>query len=63
MAEIFKQDNESYKIDVPKEKRYLNTTSYDYSVSCLWSKCGGSNSGPHGPEPIPDSFCHHFPSS
>ena len=29
MAEIFKQDDDSYKIDVPKEKRYLNTMSYD----------------------------------
>ena len=36
MSEIFKQDNDSYKIDVPKEKRYLNTMSYDYSVQYLY---------------------------
>ncbi len=36
MAEIFKPDEESYKIDVPKEKRYLNTMSYDYSVQYLY---------------------------
>ena len=36
MAEIFKPDDDSYKIDVPKEKRYLNTTSYDYSVQYLY---------------------------
>ena len=36
MAEIFKQDDDSYKIDVPKEKRYLNTMSYDYSVQYLY---------------------------
>ena len=36
MAEIFKQDNDSYKIEVPKEKRYLNTMSYDYSVQYLY---------------------------
>lgn len=36
MAEIFKTDEDSYKIDVPKEKRYLNTMSYDYSVQYLY---------------------------
>ena len=36
MAEIFKPDVDSYKIDVPKEKRYLNTMSYDYSVQYLY---------------------------
>ena len=36
MAELFKSDDDSYKIDVPKEKRYLNTMSYDYSVQYLY---------------------------
>lgn len=36
MAEIFRQDDESYSIDVPKEARYLNTMSYDYSVQYLY---------------------------
>ncbi len=36
MAEIFTKDNDSYEIDVPKEKRYLNTISYDYSVQYLY---------------------------
>ncbi len=36
MAEIFKQDEDSYEIDVPKEQRYLNTMSYDYSVQYLY---------------------------
>lgn len=36
MSEIFQKENESYSIDVPKEKRYLNTMSYDYSVQYLY---------------------------
>ena len=36
MAEIFKPDEDSYEIDVPKEQRYLNTMSYDYSVQYLY---------------------------
>lgn len=36
MADIFKNDSDSYEIDVPKEKRYLNTMSYDYSVQYLY---------------------------
>lgn len=36
MADIFEEENETYEIDVPKEKRYLNTMSYDYSVRYLY---------------------------
>ena len=36
MAEMFKSTDDSYKIDIPKEKRYLNTISYDYSVQYLY---------------------------
>ncbi len=36
MADIFQTENETYEIDVPKEKRYLNTMSYDYSVQYLY---------------------------
>lgn len=36
MSEIIKNDNETYQIDVPKEKRYLNTMAYDYSVQYLY---------------------------
>lgn len=36
MGEIFQEEKESYEIDVPKEKRYLNTMSYDYSVQYLY---------------------------
>ncbi len=36
MADIFQHENETYSIDVPKEKRYLNTISYDYSVQYLY---------------------------
>ncbi|MBR5949537.1 MAG: DUF262 domain-containing protein [Clostridia bacterium] len=32
----FMREDESYEIDVPKEKRYLNTISYDYSVQYLY---------------------------
>lgn len=36
MADIFQAEAETYEIDVPKEKRYLNTMSYDYSVQYLY---------------------------
>ena len=36
MADIFQTENETYEIDVPKEKRYLNTISYDYSVQYIY---------------------------
>ena len=36
MADIFQTENEIYEIDVPKEKRYLNTMSYDYSVQYIY---------------------------
>ncbi len=32
MANIFQPESEKYEVDIPKEKRYLNTMSYDYSV-------------------------------
>lgn len=35
MADIFQIEKETYELDVPKEKRYLNTMSYDYSVQYL----------------------------
>ena len=36
MIDIFKTDIDSYEIDIPKEQRYLNTMSYDYSVQYLY---------------------------
>lgn len=36
MNEIFANDIDNYEIDVPKEKRYLNTMSYDYSVQYIY---------------------------
>ena len=36
MAEIFQAENGTYEVDVPKEKRYLNTISYDYSVQYIY---------------------------
>ncbi|MCH5152160.1 MAG: DUF262 domain-containing protein [Clostridiales bacterium] len=36
MAEIFMTEQEKYEIDVPKESRYLNSLSYDYSVQYLY---------------------------
>ena len=41
----------------------IKQKSTEWCFLALWSKCGGSNSGPHGPECRIDSFCHHFPSS
>ncbi len=36
MNSIFQSENESYVIDVPKEKRNLQTISYDYSIQYLY---------------------------
>ena len=36
MANIFQPESEKYEVDIPKEKRYLNTMSYDYSVQYLY---------------------------
>lgn len=37
MADIFNREIETYSLeDVPKEQRYLNTISYDYSVEYLY---------------------------
>lgn len=36
MADIFHPENDNYEVDIPKEKRYLNTMSYDYSVQYLY---------------------------
>ena len=36
MADIFERESDGYEIDIPKEKRYLNTMSYDYSVQYLY---------------------------
>ena len=36
MANIFQPESETYEVDIPKEKRYLNTMSYDYSVQYLY---------------------------
>lgn len=36
MAEVFQTENIEYGIDVPKEKRYLNSMSYDYSVQYIY---------------------------
>ena len=38
MSEIYEKEDEVYSIDdVPKEKRYLNTISYDYSVDYIYN--------------------------
>lgn len=38
MSEIYEKEDEVYSIDdIPKEKRYLNTISYDYSVEYIYS--------------------------
>lgn len=36
MANIFQSESETYEVDIPKEKRYLNTMSYDYSVQYIY---------------------------
>ena len=37
MSDIFANEEQDYSLDVPKEKRFLNTTSYDYSVEYLFN--------------------------
>lgn len=37
MGEVFAKDDDEYMLDVPKEKRFLNTVSYDYSVEYLYN--------------------------
>jgi hypothetical protein len=37
MSEVFANEECDYSLDVPKEKRFLNTTSYDYSVEYLYN--------------------------
>lgn len=37
MGDIFANEEEEYTLDVPKEKRFLNTISYDYSVEYLYN--------------------------
>ena len=39
MADIFQSENEIYEIDVPKEKRYLNTMSYALYTSPWLARC------------------------
>ena len=34
--DIFQKENYNYEIDIPKEKRYLNSMSYDYSVQYIY---------------------------
>ena len=41
--EIFQKDDEKLVIDIPKEARYLNTASYDYSVEFIVSMMQGEN--------------------
>ena len=36
MPEIFSHEEKSYAIDIPKEKRYLHSMSYDYSVQYIY---------------------------
>lgn len=36
MSEIFEKETENYEIDIPKEQRYLDTVSYDYSVQYIY---------------------------
>ena len=35
---IFEEDDEKLTLEIPKEERYLNTSSYDYSVEFIVSK-------------------------
>lgn len=37
MTEIFANEKDEYTLDIPKENRFLNTTSYDYSVEYLYN--------------------------
>lgn len=36
MSEMFEKETENYEIDIPKEQRYLDTVSYDYSVQYIY---------------------------
>lgn len=36
MGDIFANEDKEYELDIPKENRFLNTTSYDYSVEYLY---------------------------
>lgn len=35
MKDIFVRESDTYELDIPKEQRYLNTISYDYSVQFI----------------------------
>jgi len=35
MSDIFVRESDKYELDIPKEQRYLNTISYDYSVQFI----------------------------
>lgn len=37
MEDIFANEDNGYELDIPKENRFLNTTSYDYSVEYLYN--------------------------
>lgn len=37
MEDIFANEDNEYALDIPKENRFLNTTSYDYSVEYLYN--------------------------
>lgn len=41
--ELFENDKEELILDVPKEERYLNTSSYDYSVEFIVSMMQGDH--------------------
>ncbi|WEA00734.1 DUF262 domain-containing protein [Mucilaginibacter sp. SJ] len=41
--EIFENDDDRLELDIPKEERYLNTSSYDYSVEFIVSMMIGEN--------------------
>jgi len=41
--QIFQEDDEKLIVDIPKEERHLNTSSYDYSVEFLISMMQGDN--------------------
>lgn len=43
MKELFEDSDDTLGIDVPKEKRYLNTASYDYSVQFISELMEGTN--------------------
>lgn len=43
MSELFDINDDKMGIDIPKEKRYLNTSSYDYSVEFLAELMAGND--------------------